>query len=111
MIESSMASVKLAMMGLVALSALDAAKGEVETAIDEITGGRMSTTKVLTCGLKEESLRGYVAGIMSAIKVIEGADPFDEFHAYERLIDGAANDALEHAFACEVEHYSESGEG
>lgn len=107
-IESVEASGKLAMVGIIALARAEQAKMQMASMIDA-GPERVSSAEVLTCGLRHESLRGFIAGVMFSLKVLDGVDPIEEFDAFMASLDDAEKGALEHAFACEVERYSETG--
>lgn len=109
MIESMEASGKLAMVGIIALAKAEQAKVQMKSMLDA-GPERVSTAEVLTCGLRHESLRGFISGVTFSLKVLEGIDPIEEFDAFMGSLDEATNGALEFAFSREVEHYSETGE-
>lgn len=109
MIDSVEASGKLAMVGIIALANANEAKGQMVSMMDA-GHERASNAEVLAYGLRHESLRGFIAGVMLSLKVLDGVDPIEEFDAFMASLDEADKGALEHAFACEVERYSETGE-
>lgn len=109
MIESMEASGKLAMVGIIALAKAEQAKGQMVSMM-EAGHERVSNAELLTCGLRHESLRGFIAGVMLSLKVLDGVDPIEEFDAFMASLDDAEKGALEHAFSREVERYSETGE-
>lgn len=108
-IESMEASGKLAMVGIIALAKAEQAKSQMVSMMDAGHEGA-SNAEVLTCGLRHESLRGFIAGVMLSLKVLDGVDPIEEFDAFMASLDDAEKGALEHAFSREVERYSETGE-
>lgn len=108
-IESVEASGKLAMVGIIALARAEQAKMQMASMIDA-GPERVSSAEVLTCGLRHESLRGFIAGVMFSLKVLDGVDPIEEFDAFMASLDDAEKGALEHAFSREVERYSETGD-
>lgn len=69
-----------------------------------------SNAETLVAGLNEESLRGYIAGLMTAINAINGGDALELFHEYSDGLDEASRKTLERNFRDEVEHYSATGE-
>lgn len=69
-----------------------------------------SNAETLVAGLNEESLRGYIAGLMTAINAISGGDALESFHEYSDGLDEASRKTLERNFRDEVEHYSATGE-
>ncbi len=109
MIESMEASGKLAMVGIIALAKANEAKRQMLSMFDA-GHERVSNAELLTCGLRHESLRGFIAGVMLSLKVLDGVDPIEEFDAFMASLDDAEKGALEHAFSREVERYSETGE-
>lgn len=109
MIESVEASGKLAMVGIIALAKAEQAKMQMVSMMDA-GHERVSNAELLTCGLRHESLRGFIAGVMLSLKVLDGVDPIEEFDAFMASLDDAEKGALEHAFSREVERYSETGE-
>lgn len=109
MIESMEASGKLAMVGIIALAKANEAKGQMVSMMDA-GPKKFGTAELLTCGLRHESLRGFIAGVMCSLKVLDGVDPIEEFDAFMASLDEAEKGALEHAFSREVERYSETGE-
>lgn len=109
MIESMEASGKLAMVGIIALAKANEAKGQMLSMLDA-GHERVSNAELLTCGLRHESLRGFISGVMFSLKVLEGIDPIEEFDAFMGSLDEAEKGALGYAFSREVEHYSETGE-
>lgn len=110
-IESMEASGKLAMVGIIALAKANEAKRQMLSMFVLDDGHeRASNAELLTCGLRHESLRGFIAGVMLSLKVLDGVDPIEEFDAFMASLDEAEKGALEHAFSREVERYSETGE-
>lgn len=69
-----------------------------------------SNAETLVAGLNEESLRGYIAGLMTAINAISGGDALESFHECSDGLDEASRKTLERNFRDEVEHYSATGE-
>lgn len=61
--------------------------------------------------LGSEAMRGYACGLASAMVILDGADPDEEFEEFRRLVDDAIIAAKAGAFRDEVERYSEGGEG
>ena len=108
-IESMEASGKLAMVGIIAMARANEAKRQM-LAMFDAGHERVSNAEVLTCGIRHESLRGFIAGVMLSLKVLDGVDPIEEFDAFMATLDDAEKGALEHAFSREVERYSETGE-
>lgn len=66
--------------------------------------------EALVSGMSEESLRGYISGIMTALRAFDGEDAIEHFHEYVSSLEEATTNTLEHNFRREVEHYSETGE-
>lgn len=108
-IESMEASGKLAMVGIIALAKAEQARGQMLSMFDA-GHERASNAELLACGLRHESLRGFIEGVMLSLKVLDGVDPIEEFDAFMASLDDAEKGALEHAFSREVERYSETGE-
>lgn len=68
------------------------------------------SSNVLVAGLCSESLRGYLAGIMTAIRVLNGEDALEFFREFSDGLDETSRKTLEFDFREQVEHYSETGE-
>ena len=66
--------------------------------------------EALVCGMSEESLRGYISGIMTALRAFDVEDAIEHFHKYVGSLEEATASTLEHNFRREVEHYSDTGE-
>lgn len=67
-------------------------------------------SNMLVASLCNESLRGYLAGIMTAIRVLNGEDALEFFREFSDGVDEVSQKALEFSFREQVEHYSETGE-
>lgn len=67
-------------------------------------------SNVLVAGLCSESLRGYLAGVMTAIRVLDGRDALESFREFSDGLDETSRKTLEFDFREQVEHYSETGE-
>lgn len=109
MIESVEASGRLGLVGIIAMAKAERAKRQM-LAMFEAGHEMVSNAELLTCGLRHESLRGFIAGVMLSLKMLDGVDPIEEFDAFMESLDDAEKGALEHAFSREVERYSETGE-
>lgn len=68
------------------------------------------SSNVLVAGLCSESLRGYLAGIMTAIRVLNGEDALEFFREFSDGLEEASRKTLQDDFREQVEHYSETGE-
>ena len=108
-IESVEASGRLGLVGIIAMAKAERAKRQM-LAMFEAGHEMVSNAELLTCGLRHESLRGFIAGVMLSLKMLDGVDPIEEFDAFMESLDDAEKGALEHAFSREVERYSETGE-
>lgn len=60
--------------------------------------------------LCSEILRGYLAGVMTAIRVLNGEDALEFFREFSDGLDEASRKTLEFDFREQVEHYSATGE-
>lgn len=67
-------------------------------------------SNALVAGLCSEGIRGYCAGVMTAIRVLDGRDALEFFREFSDGLDEASQKALEFDFREQVEHYSETGE-
>lgn len=67
-------------------------------------------SNVLVAGLCSESLRGYLAGILTAMRVLNGEDALEFFREFSDGLDETSRKTLEFDFREQVEHYSETGE-
>lgn len=67
-------------------------------------------SNTLVAGLCSESLRGYLAGIMTAIRVLDGRDALEFFREFSDGLDETSRKTLEFDFREQVEHYSDTGE-
>ena len=67
-------------------------------------------SNTLVAGLCSESLRGYLAGILTAMRVLNGEDALEFFREFSDGLDETSRKTLEFDFREQVEHYSETGE-
>ncbi len=67
-------------------------------------------SNTLVASLCNESFRGYLAGIMTAIRVLNGEDALEFFREFSDGLDETSRKTLEFDFREQVEHYSETGE-
>lgn len=67
-------------------------------------------SNMLVASLCSESLRGYLAGILTAMRVLNGEDALEFFREFSDGLDETSRKALEFNFRKQVEHYSETGE-
>ena len=67
-------------------------------------------SNTLVASLCNESFRGYLAGIMTAIRVLNGEDALEFFREFSDGLDETSRKTLEFSFREQVEHYSETGE-
>lgn len=68
------------------------------------------SSNALVAGLCNESLRGYLAGILTAMRVLNGEDALEFFREFSDGLDETSQKTLEFDFREQVEHYSETGE-
>lgn len=85
-------------------------KNECSVKLHDAMINSHSNAETIVAGLNEESLRGYIAGLMTAINAISGGDALESFHEYSDGLDEASRKTLERNFRDEVEHYSATGE-
>lgn len=69
-----------------------------------------ASSELLVMGLGEKTIRGYITGIMTAIRVIDGDDALELFHEFSNDLEEACRKTLEDNFREQVEHYSDTGE-
>ena len=69
-----------------------------------------STDETITGGLMAVEVGGFARGVIAALKVLEGGDPFDEFDKYVASVEETARKTLEAQFQMQVERYSETSE-
>lgn len=67
-------------------------------------------SNTLVASLCSESLRGYLAGILTAMRVLNGEDALEFFREFSDGLDETSRKTLEFDFRKQVEHYSETGE-
>lgn len=67
-------------------------------------------SNMLVASLRSESFHGYLAGVMTAIRVLDGRDALEFFREFSDGLDETSRKALEFNFREQVEHYSETGE-
>lgn len=67
-------------------------------------------SNALVACLCSESLRGYLTGILTAMRVLNGEDALEFFREFSDGLDETSRKTLEFDFREQVEHYSETGE-
>lgn len=105
--DNNMVEIKAELM-LVGVLA-HAKKSEFSAKVFEAVNNHASS-ELLVAGLNEEAIRGYCAGVMTAIRVLDGRDALEFFREFSDGLDEASQKALEFDFREQVEHYSETGE-
>lgn len=105
--DNNMVEIKAELM-LVGVLA-HAKKSEFSAKVFEAVNNHASS-ELLVAGLNEEAIRGYITGILTAIRVLDGRDALEFFREFSDGLDEASQKALEFDFREQVEHYSETGE-
>lgn len=99
------AKADLMLIGMLAQAKRDEYNTKLIKSVSEHDG-----SNVLVAGLCSEGIRGYLAGVMTAIRVLNGEDAFEFFREFSDGLDEASRKTLEFDFREQVEHYSETGE-
>lgn len=99
------AKADLMLIGMLAQAKRDEYNAKLIKSVSEHDG-----SNVLVAGLCSEGIRGYLAGVMTAIRVLNGEDAFEFFREFSDGLDEASRKTLEFDFREQVEHYSETGE-
>lgn len=105
--DNNMVEIKAELM-LVGVLA-HAKKSEFSAKVFEAVNNHASS-ELLVAGLSEEVIRGYITGILTAIRAIDGEDALELFREFSDGLEEASRKTLQDDFREQVEHYSETGE-